>query len=367
MKRQRALVIFFAVLLLAAMIYYFLTTNQPRGMMIDGIVDANQVIVSPKVQGLLERLSIDEGTSVRAGQLIATLDTAELTAEKDADRASVENLRAQLAQSESNYQVALDETAGDLTGAEARLAAAKSQLALSQAQLQRNQTDFGRIKALATQGVSAQQDLDHTTADLRSQQAMVAAQEEQVRAAEGDLKHAQAGEYRRSAAKSAIESTKAQLRNAESELDAATARLSYTDVVAPISGVVSVLVARQGELVGPSAPIATIVDPQSTWIRVGIPETFAANIAVGEKIRVQLPSGRTVYGTVLCKSVEGDFASQYDLNQTTRDIRSVSIKIAVPNPDLAITPGMSAKVILTPEQLEPGATIPTGIPSRQAT
>ncbi|HKM58585.1 MAG TPA: hypothetical protein VJX28_07540 [Chthoniobacterales bacterium] len=51
MKRQRAVAIFLAVLFVAALIYYFITTNQPRGMMIDGIVDANQVVVSPKVQG----------------------------------------------------------------------------------------------------------------------------------------------------------------------------------------------------------------------------------------------------------------------------------------------------------------------------
>ena len=87
--------------------------------------------------------------------------------------------------------------------------------------------------------------------------------------------HAQAGQYRKSAAQSAVESAEAQLHNAESELDAAKSRLSYTQVVAPVSGVVSVLVARQGEVVGPSAPVATIIDPQSTWVRVGIPESYA--------------------------------------------------------------------------------------------
>ena len=131
--------------------------------MIDGIVDANQVVVSPKVQGILEQLSVDEGSSVRAGQLIARLDTAELSADVEADRAPVANLRAQLAQSESNYQVALNETAGDLAGAQARLAAAKAQLVLSEAQFQRNQSDFQRTKTLAAQGVSAQQELDHMT------------------------------------------------------------------------------------------------------------------------------------------------------------------------------------------------------------
>jgi HlyD family secretion protein len=352
MKPKSAIGIFLAVLLGAATLYFFLTREHSGGLIIEGIVDANQVVVSPKVQGLLDRLAVDEGSTVRAGELIARLDTAELDADVEADRAGVENLRAQLSQSQSNYQLALTETAGDLAGAQARLSMAKAQLAQSESQLQRVQNDYQRTETLSTQGVSARQDLDHWTADLRTQRATVTAQTEQVRAAEADLMHAQAGEYRKRAAESAVESTKAQLRNAEAELIAAQARLGYTQVVAPISGIVSVLVARQGEIVGPSAPVATIVDPQSTWVRVGIPETFADHIAVGEKLQVQFPSGQINEGTVLTKSVEGDFATQYDLNQLNRDIRSVAIKIAVPNPELRITPGMTAKVLLSPEQLK---------------
>jgi HlyD family secretion protein len=164
--------------------------------------------------------------------------------------------------------------------------------------------------------------------------------------------HAQAGQFRKSAAQSAVDSTQAQLHNAESELVAAQARLSYTQVVAPISGVVSVLVARQGEVVGPSAPIATIIDPRSAWVRIGIPETYADHIAVGEKLAVKFPSGQIVEGTVLSKSVEGDFATQFDLNQLNRDIRCVALKIAVPNPELIVTPGMTAKLLLNPTQLK---------------
>jgi multidrug efflux pump subunit AcrA (membrane-fusion protein) len=96
MKRRPAIGIFIAALLGAAIACFFLFTNHSRGLMIDGIVDANQVVVGPKVQGLLERLLVDEGSSVRAGERIASLDNAELTAEMEADRAAVENLRAQL-------------------------------------------------------------------------------------------------------------------------------------------------------------------------------------------------------------------------------------------------------------------------------
>ena len=118
------------------------------------------------------------------------------------------------------------------------------------------------------------------------------------------------------------------------------------------------LVARQGEVVGPSAPIATIIDPQSAWVRVGIPETYADHIAVGQKLQIQLPSGQIVEGTVLTKGVEGDFATQYDLNQRNRQIRCVAIKISVANLGLTITPGMTAKVLLSPAELKRKAVAP---------
>jgi len=358
MKGRSPILLFLAILFSAAALYFFFFTEHNDGLILEGIVDANQVVVSPKVQGILERLNVDEGSSVQAGELIASLDTAELDAEMQANRATVENLRAQLAQARSNYQMALAETTGDLAGAEARLSMAKAQLEQSQSQLGRIRSDFQRTEALSAQGAAARQDLDHWTADLRTQQATVAAQTEQVRAAEADLVHAQAGQYRKSAAESAVESEQAQLHNAESELDAAKSRLSYTHVVAPISGVISVLVARQGEIVGPSAPIATIIDPQSTWVRVGIPETYTDHIAVGQKLQIQFPSGQIVEGTVLTKGVEGDFATQYDLNQRNRQIRCVAIKISVANPGLTITPGMTAKVLLSSAELKRKAVSP---------
>jgi multidrug efflux pump subunit AcrA (membrane-fusion protein) len=274
-------------------------------------------------------------------------------------------MRAQLAQSQSNYQLALAETAGDLAGAQARLSVASAQLAQSESQLQRVRNDHQRTEMLATQGVSARQDLDHITADLRTQQATVAAQSEQVRAAEADLMHAQAGEHRKRAAESAVQSAKAQLQNAESELMAAQARLDYTQVVAPISGIVSVLVARQGEVVGPTSPVVTIVDPQSTWVRVGIPGTYAATSRSVKSFRynsLRESSSRVQYSAKASKAI---LPPNTTWNQLNRDIRSVAIKIAVPNPELTITPGMTAKVLLSPAQLNRKVIYPNKLASRQ--
>src|SRR6202041_2299860 len=97
MKGRSPILVFLAILFAAAALYFFFFTEHNDGLILEGNVDANQVVVSSKVQGILERLNVDEGSSVRAGELIATLDTAELDAEMQANRATVENLGAQLA------------------------------------------------------------------------------------------------------------------------------------------------------------------------------------------------------------------------------------------------------------------------------
>ncbi len=59
------------VLLSIATIYYLATTRRDNGLVLIGTVDANQVIVSAKIPGRIEKLMVDEGTTVKAGDLIA--------------------------------------------------------------------------------------------------------------------------------------------------------------------------------------------------------------------------------------------------------------------------------------------------------
>jgi HlyD family secretion protein len=123
-------------------------------------------------------------------------------------------------------------------------------------------------------------------------------------------------------------------------------------VLAPVSGTVSVRVARQGEVVNPGSPIVTIVDLSDTWVRVYMPETDATNIGIGDSVRVSLPSGQIVQGKVILKGVEADFATQRDVSRSKRDIKTVGLKISVPNPGKTLVPGMTADVLVSPDQLK---------------
>src|SRR5215469_8230110 len=59
---------FLGVLLVIAAIYYFVSTDRTSDLVLIGTVDANQIVVSPKIMGLVERLAVDEGDQVKAGQ-----------------------------------------------------------------------------------------------------------------------------------------------------------------------------------------------------------------------------------------------------------------------------------------------------------
>jgi len=88
--------IILAVIFAIALGYYLFST--PRGSDLDliGVVDANQVIVSPQVAGRISKLLVDEGTAVKQGDLIAVLDPSELEAQARAAAAMIDSLRSQV-------------------------------------------------------------------------------------------------------------------------------------------------------------------------------------------------------------------------------------------------------------------------------
>ena len=158
--------------------------------------------------------------------------------------------------------------------------------------------------------------------------------------------------HQANAAKSTVASTEADLKNAIAQKNQAAVRLGYTNVYAPVTGTVSVRAARQGEVVNIGAPIVTIVDLSDTWVRAAIPETYADHIGYGDVLRVRLPGGTVTSGKVFFKGVEGDFATQRDVSRRKRDIKTIVLKVRLDNPKGAFVPGMTAEVLVSPEQLK---------------
>jgi HlyD family secretion protein len=349
--RNKFLVVL-GIILVIAIGYYIFSTPSNKDLILIGTVDSNQVIVSPQVQGRLQKLLVDEGTQVKAGDLIAVIDPAELQAQAAAATANISSLRSKVSEMRYTEQSTKGSTSSDVANAQAKLRSMTSQLAQSQATLDRTESDSRRLIELAKQGVASDQERVQAETNLAAAKANVQSLKDQVTAAEADLNAAMARTHQANAAQSTVASTQADLKNAEEQKRQAEVRLGYANIYAPVTGTVSVRAAREGEVLNVGQPIVTIVDLSDTWVRAAIPETQADHIGLGDTLKIQLPGGTVTAGKVFFKAAEADFATQRDVSRRKRDIKTIVLKVRLDNPKGAYVPGMTAEVLISPDQLK---------------
>jgi HlyD family secretion protein len=336
------------IVFLIALGFYVFSTPWGKEIPLTGIVDGNEVIVSPQIMGRMIRLTVDEGSVVKKGDLIAELDPTELEAALAAAKANVASLQSQVNAANHNYSMTDDQTGASVRQAQATLTSTRAQLDQARANLWRDQTDHDRMQKLFDSGVESAQDRDHAQATLNASLANVKSLEDSVNAQQAALAVAQANRKQVDVRGSDIATTLAQLEQARASAAETETQLGYTKIYSPIDGIVSVRVAKQGEVVAQGSPIVVVVDVDHLWVRADVEESYIDSVAMNETLRVRLPSGRMLEGPVFFKGVENDFATQRDVSRTKRDIKTFAIKVAVPNENRTLFTGMTATVLLPP-------------------
>lgn len=336
------------VILIIALVTYVLTTPSGNSYPLIGVVDGNEVIVSPQITGRIVKLNVDEGSEVKRGELLAELDRAALEAQVEAQEATIHSLQAQVKQVQESLGMTDSQTAAALQAAHANVTAAQAQLAQAQATNWLNETNLKRTQTLFDSGVISAQERDTALATVQASQANVKSVSDQVKSQQAALAAAEANRKQVDVLRSQIASTQAQLKQATAMKQQDETQLGYTEIYAPIDGIVSVRVAKQGEVVQQGNPIVVVVDMDHLWVRADVPETYIDSVQFGQALPIQLPSGDILHGNVFFKGVEGDFATQRDVSRTKRDIKTFAIKVSVPNPQHRIFTGMTATVLLPP-------------------
>ncbi len=344
----RKFILFIAVVFVVVLGIYLITMPRGSEIRLIGVIDGNEVIVSPQVTGRIIRLTVDEGSEVKKGDLIAELDREELEASLAATRANVASLEAQVREANHNYSWTNEQTDASLDMQRAQGGSMNAQLEQARAMLDRDQRDYQRMQELFGKGEVSAQERDHAETTVEIDQANVDAIQESVKAQTAALAVAQANRKQVDVRQSQLSTTLAQLEQARATEAEAETQLGYTEIYAPISGIVSVRVARQGEVVEQGSPIVVVVDVDHLWVRAEVPETYIDTIQFGETLGVKLPSGDTLEGQVFFKGVENDFATERDVSRTKRDIKTFAIKVSVPNAGRRLFTGMTATVLLPP-------------------
>jgi RND family efflux transporter MFP subunit len=266
-----------------------------------------EVELHAKVPGYIRHISVDIGDKVRTGEVLATLDIPELTAQ--------------------------------VQGADAGVRQTQEQITRARSEVQRAQADYDAVHSEARRlqqasdarpGLVAQQELD----DAQSKDRAGAAQVD--------------------AAKSALSAMQMQLGVSQADQQHYSSLADYSRITAPFNGIVTWRYADTGALIqagtsnASSMPVVKIAQVDVLRLRLPVPESLAAFVHVGDQATIRIQAiGKTITGTIT--------RSTGSLDPSTR---TMQVEIDVPNPGGEFTPGMYADVTLNVRRSGDGLVVP---------
>ena len=215
------------------------------------------VSVSAKITGIVQKLNADQGAVVKAGDLLAELDTAELKARLESARAAIARARQ------------------DVEKARASVTKAHAGLVLAQSNYKRDLEVFNA-------GYISPAYFDLTRAQLKVAES----------------------EY--AEALKTVEAAQAVLVQATAEAKATEATLDYAYIRAPMDGLITARTAEIGDTVTPGVPIFTIVDLKHIWVAAWIDQARIAHLKEDQPATIRLRSGRAFEGKVARINKEAD-------------------------------------------------------------
>jgi RND family efflux transporter MFP subunit len=264
------------------------------------LVPFQEIDVYAKESGYVQKLFVDYGTHVKAGQIMATLEIPELEAQIDEDRAQIKSYSDQVVRADHEFK-------------------------RYQAQYKALHLEFTRLNGVfETQpGIVAQQEVD----DAQSK----------------DL----AAESQVDAGEAALAAAKGQLAEANAKLVHDQTLFDYSKITAPFSGVVTERYANLGTLMqmgtGSSTqamPLVRLSQDDLFRLVIPVPESYVRYIRIGDPVNVSVPSlNRTFPGKVARFSVD-----------VRADTRTMHTEVDVPNPQRVLLPGLYAEADIPLDQ-----------------
>jgi len=294
----------------------------------------------------LEKLLAAEGDTVASGQLLAVLAPDELREERAFYSFSAEGVGSQVQESEAALRLQERQTGDQIAQAEATLASTESQLAATQAELDNSKVVYERAQRMLKDGIGTVESLDTSRTAFEVNKARLAALGKQIEAQRAAVALARSSAEQVAIRRSQLHTNQQQQQAAAAQRAKADVRLAYTEIHAPMDGIVDVRAAFPGEVVTPGQAIVTLVNPDDLWVRIDVEETYVDRVRVGDMLAVRLPSGEERQGTVFYRGVDAGFATQRDVSRTKRDIKTFEIRLRVDNRDRRLAVGMTAYVVL---------------------
>ena len=372
--KKRIIVILIVLAAVAAGVYAYsrIGRKPDNRIMVSGNIELTEVNIAFKTAGRLIERTVDEGDSVKKGQVVARLDTAELVAQRQRQAADLASAEEQLAQAQTSLEWERANLAGDVEQRKADVASNESHLAelkngarpqevqesraavaAAQSELDRAQSDWNRAQTLYKNDDISTEQFDQyrnrwqsAAASLKQAQErdalvvagpraeVIQAAAGQVEKALGALKMADANTLEIKRREQELVTRRDGIDSAKAGLALIDAQLADTIAYSPVDGVVLVKSADVGEVLGVGTTVVTVGDIDHPWLRGYINETALGRIKVGTKARVTTDSypGKVYSGRVSFIASEAEFTPKQIQTQEERVKLVYRIKIELDNP-----------------------------------
>ena len=317
----------------------------------DARIVGDMITLASRVDGLVIGRPVEEGDRVKAGQVIASVDTrltklklAELEAELASADAGLDRLDTEI--------VLVDRaTATRIASAESRLIEARAQREATGQEFRFAESEFQRSQALQGGAAITASRVDRTRADYMKQQQELARTAAQVKTAEAQLAEAKADRQRLEVMRSDRTALVAKRQEILARMDSAKADIEQRQVVSPIDGVVSRTFLAAGEYASAGQRIALLHDPDKIWIEARFRETDIRRLTVGQSVHVTVDAypDETFEAKIerIGQAATSEFALLPTPNPTgnfTKVTQRLPVRIAVKQRDGRLRPGMMVEV-----------------------
>lgn len=311
--------LFTLLLMLAAIALAILFRAHNQDLLLQGEVDAPEVIVASKAKGRVVERLIERGDDVKSGQLIIQLDSPELIAQLRSAQATRDEAKAQL---ELSLHGTREESIRNL----------RANLAQAEAQYRNAQNDYNRNLSVAGKGYISKSELD---ASRRSRDTAF----QQVQAAKANLDEGINGDRVEQRQQYA-----AALRAAEENLLQIQAQSDDLQVKAPVDGEVGPIPAEVGELLNAGSPLVTLIRVPDAYFVFNLREDILAHVRKGDKVTLRVPAlkDKMIDTEVRYIAPLGDYATKRATRATGDfDLKTFEVRLYPSQPVDGLRPGMS--------------------------
>jgi len=367
-------IIGFVAIVTVLVLVLMASQHRVRPLMVSGFIESDEIRLGSRIGGRVARVYVEEGKQVAKGDVLVELEPYDLVEREAQYQANYDQARAEhdklsrgfRDEEKAQARARVDQLAARLLKLKngprpQEIEAARADLKLAQATRDLAQESFDRIKGLYEQQAASQDQYDRAAKELRAGEALVVARSEdlklleegtrpeEIAEAEAQLEEArQAYELTLSGYRlEDVAAAYAAMQSADAALRAVREQLRELSIKSPLDGSVESIDLQPGDLVGANAPVISLLDPNSLWVRAYVPENKLI-LQRNQRVKVTVDSfpGEEFAGEVTYIARDAEFTPSNVQTPEERSKQVFRIKVTIRSGKDRLRPGMAADVWL---------------------